>query len=254
MKEVLNQQWRDVPNYPDLQVKEDGKAVRAIKSLYGSTQKNPRYYNYSIKQDTFGRAYIKRKPNGADQVLFVDELVADSFCPQKSGCFYIAHKDFDITNNHYDNLEWVNRDDYFSKYHQNRIKVKYGERFAWWKNNWYISEIGHLLIDGWLYGEKYIFTNIDDYDVGFRRATHAFIPYGDEHIHIEDGVKTVWNKVILHKDGDYGNWQETNLKAVESNAPEAQYHEKLWTEWKRKEDIRLFQERFPNDPIPSFIK
>ena len=64
----------------------------------------------------------------------------------------------------------------------------------------------------------------------------------------------MWNKVILHKDGDYGNWQETNLKAVESNAPEAQYHEKLWTEWKRKEDIRLFQERFPNDPIPSFIK
>ena len=75
-----------------------------------------------------------------------------------------------------------------------------------------------------------------------------------EHIHIEDGVKAVWNKVILHKDGNYGNWQESNLKAIDPDAPEAKDHEKLWAEWKRIEDIRLFHERFPNDPIPSFIK
>lgn len=255
MKKVLNQQWRDIPNYPGLQVREDGNAVRAIKSSPKSSGETLRYYNYAIKQDVFGRSFIKRKPNGVDQTLYVDELVAFGFCPQKSGCSYIAHKDFNIANNNFTNLEWVNRDDYYFKYHQNRVKVEYGETFVWWKNNWYISEIGHLLIDGWLYGEKYIYTNVYDYDVDFRRATHAFVPYNyDVYIHIEDGVKTVWNKVILHKDGDYGNWQESNLKAIDCCAPEAQDYEKLWTEWKRKEDIRLFQERFPNNPIPSFIK
>ena len=255
MKEVLNQQWRDIPNYPGLQVREDCKAVRAIESSFGSKQKNPRYYYYTIKQDTFGRAFINRKPNGVDQVLFIDELVASCFCHQKSGCPYIAHKDFDITNNHYNNLEWVNWDEYFSKYHQNRIKKEYGEIFAWWKNNWYISEIGHLLIDGWLYDESNVYTNVDDYDVGFRRATHAFIPYDDGvFIHIEEGVKAVWGKIILHNDGNYGNWQESNLKAIDCSAPEAQDHEKLWAEWKKKEDVRLFQERFPNNSLPSFIK
>lgn len=255
MKKVLNQQWRDIPNYPSLQVREDGNAVQAIKSSPKCSGETQRYYNYAIKQDVFGRSYIKRKPNGVDQILYVDELVAICFCPQKSECSYIAHLDFDIANNHYTNLEWVSRDDYYFKYHQNRVKVEYGETFAWWKNNWYISEIGHLLIDGWLYGDKYIYTNMPDSDVGFRRATHAFVPYDDDvYIHIEDGVKAVWNKVIVHKDGDYGNWQESNLNAIDCSAPEAQDYEKLWADWKRKEDIRLFKERYPNDQTPSFIK
>ena len=254
MTKVLKLQWRDIPNYPDLQVREDGMAVRRVKSSDRSLQKSPKFYNYTIKKDAFGRAYIKKRTNGVDQVLFVDELVALSFCPQKSGCPYIAHKDFDIENNHYINLEWVNSNDYFSKYHQNRIKVEYGETFAWWKNNWYISEIGHLLIEGWLYDEKSINTNIDDYDVGFRRAIHAFVPYNDEErIFIEEGVKTVWDKVILHKDGNYGNWQESNIEAIDSNDPQAQGIDAMWKNWKENEDKQLYWERYPGMPLPSFL-
>ena len=252
MDEKFNE-FREVPNYPGLQVRGDGKAVRAVKSSSGSAQK-VQYYDYTIKQTSFDRAYIIRKPKGGEETLYVDELVASCFCPQKSGCPFVAHKDYDITNNHYDNLEWVNKNDFVSKYHYNRIKDEYGERFAWWKNNWYISEIGHLLIDGWLYDEKDTYTNVDDYDVGFRRATHAFVPYNDdEFIRIEEGVKAVWNKVILHIDGDYGNWQESNLKAVDSNDPKAQNYDAMWMVWKKEEDKRLFWERFPNCPLPSFL-
>ena len=67
MKKVLNQQWRDIPNYPGLQVREDGNAVRAIKSSPKSSGETLRSYNYAIKQDVFGRSFIKRKPNGVDQ-------------------------------------------------------------------------------------------------------------------------------------------------------------------------------------------
>lgn len=254
IKKELNQEWRNVPDYPELQVRGDGKAVRSVKSLSGSAQR-VQYYNYTIKQDSFGRAYIKIKPKGVDKILYVDELVASCFCPLKSECPFVAHKNYDITNNHYDNLEWVNEDDYFSKYHQNRIKDEDGERFAWWKDNWYISEIGHLLIDGWVYNSKNIFTNMYDPDVGFRRSTHAFIPYDDfVFIRIEEGVKEVWNKVILHIDGDYGNWQDSNLKAVDCNAPEAQNNDEMWRIWAKAEDKRLYQDMFPDFPIPSFLK
>ena len=116
IKKELNQEWRNVPDYPELQVRGDGKAVRSVKSLSGSAQK-VQYYNYTIKQTSFGRAYIIRKPKGGEETLYVDELVASCFCPQKSGCPFVAHKDYDITNNHYDNLEWVNKNDYVSKYH-----------------------------------------------------------------------------------------------------------------------------------------
>ena len=124
MDEKLNE-FRDVPSYPGLQVRGDGKAVRAVKSSSGSVQK-VQYYNYTIKQTSFGRSYIKRRPKGEEEILYVDELVASCFCPLKSGCPRVAHKDFDITNNHYDNLEWVNENDFVSKYHYNRIKDEYG--------------------------------------------------------------------------------------------------------------------------------
>ena len=248
-------EWRDYNGIVKLQIKGDGSEVRAIKISPGNTTRAPQYYNYKIRKDNFGRRLIIVVPERKAMTLYVDELVATCFCDSSLEHKYIGHKDGDIANDSYDNLEWTDWNTYLYKYHRNKIKRYDGETFAWWKNNWYISEIGHLLIDGELYDENNIYTNIDDYDVGFRISTHAFVPYDDyEYIYIEEGVKAVWNKVIIHIDGDYGNWQKTNLKIVEPNAPEAQDLEKLWAEWKKKEDIRLFQERFPNDPIPSFIK
>ena len=62
MNNKLKQDWRDVPNYSNLQVTEDGKTVRAVIPS-GSAQK-VQYRYYTIKQDSFGRAYIKRRPKG----------------------------------------------------------------------------------------------------------------------------------------------------------------------------------------------
>ena len=91
-----------------------------------------------------------------------------------------------------------------------------GEIFAWWMKDFYISEKGHLLVDDWVYDSDYYLTGIYDSDLDLRRAVRAYIAWNDdERIFIEDGVKGVWNKVILHIDGDYGNWQESNLKPVD---------------------------------------
>ena len=69
MDEKLNE-FRDVPSYPGLQVRGDGKAVRAVKSSSGSVQK-VQYYNYTIKQDYFGRTYVKRRQKGEEEILYV---------------------------------------------------------------------------------------------------------------------------------------------------------------------------------------
>ena len=252
IKKELNQEWRNVPDYPELQVRGDGKAVRSVKSLSGSAQK-VQYYNYTIKQTSFGRAYIIRKPKGGEETLYVDELVASCFCPQKSGCSFVAHKDYDITNNHYDNLEWVNKNDYVSKYHLNRIKEVNGERFAWWKNNWYISEKGHMLIDGTLYANAKVYTSLYDSDLDLWRIISPYISCNGNRIFIEEGVKAVWNKEILHIDGDFNNWQETNLKIVDTDSPEAKNNDVAWENWRKQENIRLFKERHPNEPYPSFL-
>ena len=253
MNEKFNE-WRDYVGLVKLQVKGDGSEVRAIKKSTGDPQKVSMYY-YKIQKDNFGRRFIKVMSNGKIMTLYVDILVATCFCVPQSNLPYVGHKDGNITNDSYDNLEWTDRDTFLYKFHRNKIQFHNGEKFAWWKNNWYISEIGHLLIDGCLYEENYIFTNVDDYDVGFRRATCAFVSYDDDvRIFIDEGVRAVWNKVILHKDGDYGNWRESNLISVETDTLEAKEYEKIFAEWKRKEDIRLFKERFPNDSIPSFIK
>lgn len=252
MDEKFNE-FRDVLNHPGLQVRGDGMAVRSVKSLSGSAQK-VQYYNYTIKQTSFGRAYIKRKPKGEkEEILYVDQLVASCFCPQKSGCPCVAHKDFDITNNHYNNLEWVNKNDYVSKYHYNRIEDVNGERFAWWKNNLYISEKGHVLIDGILYTNAKVYTSLYDSDLDLWRVIPAYISCNGNRIFIEEGVKAVWNKEILHIDGDFNNWQETNLKIVDTDSPEAKNNNEAWENWRKQENIRLFKERHPNDPYPSFL-
>lgn len=247
MDSKLNE-WRDYKGLVELQIKGDGSEVRAIKNL----QNKPLYYNYKIQKDMFGRRFIKVKHNGEFKTLYVDELVATCCCNPNPTLKYIGHKDGDISNDSYDNLQWVDWNTYLYKFHCNKTKLHNGEIFAWWRYNWYVSEKGYMLIDDRLYNN--IYTNMYDSDVDFWRVVHPFIPYNDRNIHIEDGVKAVWNKVILHIDGDFSNWKDTNLKIVDADDPEAKDYDNLWDDWKSKEGIRLFKEKYPNDPIPSFLK
>lgn len=253
METTLKDEWRVLKMHVELEIKGDGSAIRSRKT---PTNRNHSitYYNYKIKNDIFGRRYIKVCPNGKNTTLFVDELVATCFCNPNPKLEYIAHKDGDIANDCFDNLEWVDWDTYLYKYHRNKTRQQNGEIFAWWMKDFYISEKGHLLVDDWVYDSDYYLTGIYDSDLDLRRAVRAYIAWNDdERIFIEDGVKGVWNKVILHIDGDYGNWQESNLKPVDVDSPEACQIDESWKKWRLKENRRFYEARY-NEPMPQFLE
>ena len=109
-------------------------------------------------------------------------------------------------------------------------------------------------MDDWVYDSDYYLTGIYDSDLDLRRAVRAYIAWNDdERIFIEDGVKGVWNKVILHIDGDYGKWQESNLKPVDVDSPEACQIDESWKKWRLKENRRFYEARY-NEPMPQFLE
>lgn len=242
-------EWRDYYEYPGLQVRRDGEVIRYIeKNNLGIQKRPPRYY--TIKKESSGRRYINIKPNGQNQKLYVDVMVATCFCYRAPGP-YVAHKDGNIYNDCSYNLEWVDATTYRNKYHPER-KIKHnGEDFIWWQRNIYISETGKLLIEGILYNS--IHTSFYDSDLDLKRAVPAYIHYDSKRVFIEDGIKEVWNKVILHIDGDFGNWQDSNLKLVDINSPEACQRDESWKIWRLKEDRRFYEER-DKKPMPQFLE
>ena len=246
LKELLSE-WRDFYRYPGLQVQANGCAVRNVGKDFMDRIKRPARY-YKIQKDDHGRKFIYIKPNGFNEKLYVDVLVATCFCPRTGD--YIGHKDGNISNDCRFNLEWVDRNTYRQKYHSNKMIVHNNENFIWWKDDWYISEKGKLLKDGVLY-DKYR-TSIYDGDLDLERAIWAYVSEGTR-LFIEDGVEEVWNKVILHIDGDYGNWDDTNLKSADLQSPEAQDLKMYRKAWLRQENRRFYEEKF-HEPMPSCLE
>lgn len=63
-------------------------------------------YNPKIKVDEKGLRYIENKNLGR---VYIQDLVADCFCAPKpnDGNYYVlVHKDGNLQNDHYKNLEW----------------------------------------------------------------------------------------------------------------------------------------------------
>lgn len=91
---------------PGLSVSEDGKTVlRQYEkdfSLSYLPQRPPR--KLTIQKDTNGYSYVNTRDYGS---LMIDELVATCFCPPRPGLDYeLVHKDGNLGNSHYQNLEW----------------------------------------------------------------------------------------------------------------------------------------------------
>jgi hypothetical protein len=61
--------------------------------------------------DVKGFYTINLKLNGKQKTYLVHKIIASAFLEKKSPDYtYVIHKDWNIKNNHIDNLEWVTRD------------------------------------------------------------------------------------------------------------------------------------------------
>lgn len=88
---------------------------RRYKDTYYIVYSDGRIYSEKTKRflkpraDTNGYLQVALRINGNTVEKLVHRLVAKSFLKRKSESMVVNHKDFDITNNHVDNLEWVSQ-------------------------------------------------------------------------------------------------------------------------------------------------
>lgn len=79
-----------------------------------------------VKQGDNGVGYkwVLLFNNGEKRQAYVHRLVAELFCLKPDGCNYVNHKDFNPSNNHADNLEWVTMTE------NNRYSIKNGRYYG----------------------------------------------------------------------------------------------------------------------------
>jgi hypothetical protein len=76
-----------------------------------------------------GYLVVGLSKNNKIKTISVHRLVAKSFIPNPNNLPEVNHKDYNVTNNCYDNLEWCNRQ-YNIEYSKNRIAKATKERFS----------------------------------------------------------------------------------------------------------------------------
>lgn len=100
------EEWKDIEGFKGIyQVSNLGR----IKSLKRKRVKKDRILKPAIKMNSDGRRtyfYVHLSNGRHRSVHYVHRLVAMAFIPNPKGYKYINHKDCDMLNNHYKNLEW----------------------------------------------------------------------------------------------------------------------------------------------------
>lgn len=90
--------WKPVKNYEEYyQVSNYGK----VKSLH----RKGRIMKLSYGNDGYGRTMLSK--NGKPITHRVHRLVAIAFIPFVAGKLIVNHKDYNPSNNYYENLEWA---------------------------------------------------------------------------------------------------------------------------------------------------
>ena len=97
----MAESWAPIDGFDGYEVSTLGR-VRSVKFtrivyMRGSRNKNYPYHAMQLRACT-GAKPVRR---------YVHRLVATAFLPNEAGLPLVNHKDFDVTNNAVDNLEWV---------------------------------------------------------------------------------------------------------------------------------------------------
>lgn len=86
---------KDIEGYENYMISNTGMVFNKKRNVYLKPVLNERYMVVLLYKNN------KRKQ------FYVHRLVANAFCEKKEGKIIVNHKDFDKTNNHHSNLEWV---------------------------------------------------------------------------------------------------------------------------------------------------
>lgn len=117
----MEEEWREVPGYPDYMVSNLGR----VKSL-----KKPRELIMSLVNHYKGYKCVwLYKQKNIDVKHFIHRLVAEAFIPNPENKPFVNHIDCNKINNILHNLEWMTESENSQWYHKNKNKTDDGIPF-----------------------------------------------------------------------------------------------------------------------------
>lgn len=200
----------------------------------------------TIKAENSGRHYIQlNKPN---KKIYVDEMVANTFCKRPLGSTHFIHANGDIGDDYCGNIKWVTRMNYRAHYLSKFTKTVDGEDYVLFDDDCYISKKG-VVIDS---NDKVrtIHTSVSNSDMGCYRACPPYVlGESGKSNRIDEMMAEVWlnqsvsgiskDVVVYHKNGNICDNDLSNLQIVGQGTQQAINENKNWEKWKDAENIRL---------------
>lgn len=143
--------WKEIPNTNGHYLISSRGAVKSLaRDIVAKDGRVMHIKERVLRQGDNGIGYkwVLLHNNGEKRQVYVHRLVAELFCSKPDGCNYVNHKDFNPSNNHADNLEWVTMAE------NNRYSIKNGR--------YYGEEWQKALLDGTRkkQGKRVIGTNV----------------------------------------------------------------------------------------------
>ena len=195
-------------------------------------------YSPKINIDSEGLRYIENKQYGR---VYIQDLVAECFCPPKPNDgkdYVLVHKDGNLLNDHYWNLEWRER-----KLAYPHVQARTDEQVKL-DNGIVVKKTGKVYHHGKVCqtGNASGSSDVDmvipiepfvEYDVKNRtwknieRKSRKMDDLMDEAGYVNGNKKQFRNPVILHKDNDWMNFDSGNLEWTDKSDPRYKdYHNK----------------------------
>lgn len=198
-----------------------------------------------IETEDSGRHYIKiRTPES--KKIYVDEMVANTFCKRPYGSTHFIHVNGDIGDDYCGNIKWVTRMDYRAHYLSKFTQTVNGEDYVLFDDDCYVSKKG-VVVDG-QGNVRPLQTSVSDSDMGCMRAAVPHVKGENRRsCFLHEMMAEVWlnqdlsdvNSVVYHKNGNICDNDLSNLQIVKRDSKEAKEENENWQKWKDAENIRL---------------